>query len=131
MAICLQNAFYIQENNRKTGKTGFMFKTSGIIKSIPYDNILYFSSEGRHTSVFSTDGVYDIPVLLKDIEKELPPDFFIRMHKQHIININNISGLNRDYNGRLFVRINDKINLPVGRFYHETFNEKLKQLSVI
>jgi len=130
-AICLQNAFYIQENNRKTGKTGFMFKTSGIIKSIPYDNILYFSSEGRHTSVFSTDGVYDIPVLLKDIEKELPPDFFIRMHKQHIININNISGLNRDYNGRLFVRINDKINLPVGRFYHETFNEKLKQLSVI
>lgn len=130
-AICLQNAFYTRENSRKREKTALSFKTSGMIKTIPYDSILYFSSEGRHTSVFSTDGVYDIPVLLKDIEKELPPDFFIRMHKQHIVNLNNISGINRDYNGRLFVRINDNINLPVGRFYHEAFNEKLKHLSVI
>lgn len=124
-ATCLQNAMYLMENSKKSNSTGFVFKFYGIKKIIPYSEILYFSSDGRHTSLITKNEVYDIPLLLKDVVRALPSDIFMRAHKRYVVNMNSISGLKRSANGGLIMQLAGNVTLPVGRAYSVNFRKMI------
>ena len=68
---------------------------SGALK-IPLKKILAFSSDRRKVAVVLNDGkTLDFYGKLDDVEKKLP-DYFIRCHNRHLVNLNFVSALEKD-----------------------------------
>ncbi len=95
----------------------FLFIESGKHFSIPFDKIVYFSSSGKHSIVHCIDRDYETAMLLKEIQEALPELKFYRIHKQHIVNMQFISGIKYEKSGYYTVFLNDEdeTSLPVGR----------------
>ncbi len=79
--------------------------------------IVYLSSHGRKTCLHTNEGDHEFSKLMKDIEAKLPPETFVRIHKQYIINAEYISKLQYYSGGRYIVFLGDdeKTTLPVSR----------------
>jgi two-component system LytT family response regulator len=83
------------------------------IRFIPFDDILYCNSQINYTKIFTRDGKsYLCSKTLKEVEKNLPEDLFIRIHHSYLVNINDITALKKQ-DGKL--EISNEILLPYSR----------------
>ena len=65
----------------------------GNVKRVFYRDILYFESASQHVIIHMKDeSTYDDWRPLKDVEKELPPEF-VRAHRSYILNIRHVDRL--------------------------------------
>ncbi len=103
------------------------FKMDGINHIIPYEDIIFLSSDGRRTIIHTEDRSFDTAHLLKSIEKKLPDDSFSRIHKQFIVNLKFVTRLEYLMGGQLVLnlRYDDNTALPVGRTYAPVLKKKL------
>lgn len=84
-------------------------------------DVIYFEGYLKHTKVFMTNGeVIECSVNIKNIEKSLPKDIFIRTHQSFIVNMNHIKKYNRK---SIFMNYDKEI--PVSRTYVNTVREKI------
>lgn len=67
----------------------FFRETKGITK-LNYSEVVYIESMGDFSKIYTVADKHIILVGLKNLEKQLP-EFFSRVHKQYIINVNHIS----------------------------------------
>ncbi|OHD64602.1 MAG: hypothetical protein A2176_08960 [Spirochaetes bacterium RBG_13_51_14] len=122
----------IQENSARfdqaAGETGFSFRERGRHYIVPYREIVYITSHGKNTVIHTVADDIQAPVILKDIERRLPEEFFARIHKQHIVNIRCISGLEYYIGGQYIAFLNDEdeTSLPVGRKYAHILKTRLR-----
>jgi len=68
----------------------FFFKETKGITKLKYNDVIYIESMGDFSKIFTANGMHIILVSLKNLEKQLPKNYFARVHKQYIININHI-----------------------------------------
>ncbi|MGA9651820.1 MULTISPECIES: LytTR family DNA-binding domain-containing protein [Pedobacter] len=68
----------------------FFFKETKGITKLKYSDVIYIESMGDFSKIYTGSDKHVILVGLKNLEKQLP-DFFSRVHKQYIINVNHIS----------------------------------------
>jgi two-component system LytT family response regulator len=72
----------------------FFFRESGKLIKLNYADIAYIESMGHFSKIRTiSDKIHVTLVSLKNLEKHLPGSFFIRIHKQFIINYHNISSI--------------------------------------
>ena len=57
---------------------------------VALDDILYAMSEKNYTSIATTDQTYRILKSITEVEKMLPADQFVRIHKSYIVAINKV-----------------------------------------
>ena len=97
------------------------------IKHNQYGDIVYLSSHGRKTLIHTEYKDYETGQLLKEIERKLPREDFIRIHKRFIVNLKYISRLQYYQGGRylLYLKDEDENTLPVGPTYTNVLKEKL------
>ena len=70
-------------------------RKSGILK-IPLKKVLAFSSDRRKVVIFLNDGSRpDFYGKLDEVESGLP-DYFVRCHNRHLVNLNFVSALEKD-----------------------------------
>jgi len=95
------------------------------IKLVEPDQILYCKSDGSYTTVFMTDGTeYLVSKSIKHIEELLPEEYFIRVHKSYMVNLNEIKELIKQGSGEI-VLSNDFI-IPISRSHRKQVFEALK-----
>lgn len=100
----------------------FEFKQNGLIKQIMYKDIIYFSSKDKKIHMISIEGEKIFYGKLDEVEKILPDEVFIRIHKSIIINYEYIS-----------IASYDKIQLTTGEVlsisqrYRSIVREKLNK----
>jgi len=79
-----------QENERGTSfilsDRIFVRHNDRIVKIIIAD-ILYIEADRNYCRIHSKGKIFLLVVTLKDIEKKLPKEFFIRVHRSYIINL--------------------------------------------
>ncbi|MFC4211048.1 LytR/AlgR family response regulator transcription factor [Pedobacter lithocola] len=68
----------------------FFFKETKGITKLNYSNVVYIESMGDFSKIYTQNDKHIILVGLKNLEKQLP-NYFSRVHKQYIINVNHIS----------------------------------------
>jgi two-component system LytT family response regulator len=56
-----------------------------------------------------------IHVTLRDLERRLDPERFLRVHRSHLVNVDHVAELRRGANGRLEVRMRDGTGLLASR----------------
>jgi DNA-binding LytR/AlgR family response regulator len=85
-------------------------------------DVLYFDAADKYTCVYTAEGERLIRVPIQELEAQLDPRDFARIHRSTIVNLHQVQATRRDDAGRLFVRIkNHARELPVSRAYHDVF----------
>ncbi len=82
---------------------------------------------GNYIEIHSQNNVYMIRATMKSMEAELSADGFIRIHRSHIINKNNIAKVKTHANGQSFVITQCGTQLPLGRSYKQNINGQVTQ----
>ncbi|MBI5327619.1 MAG: response regulator transcription factor [Deltaproteobacteria bacterium] len=96
----------------------------GSIRIININEIYYFKSADRYTVVRTGNGEFLIRKAIKELEEELPPDKFWRIHRGAIVNVSHISKLTKSFTDRYEVNLRDlQETLIVSRAYSHLFRQ--------
>jgi DNA-binding LytR/AlgR family response regulator len=72
----------------------------GATQLIPVESVVYFKAEGKYTSVLTASEEHLIRTSIRDLEDQLDPDVFWRVHRGLIVRVEEISEARRDLRGR-------------------------------
>ncbi len=91
---------------------------------INIDDVLFFHAEDKYTTVATTDCEYLIRKPIKELEEELNPDHFWRIHRSTIVNVSKIASSHRDISGAYDVKLTGSSRkLKVSRNYAYLFKQ--------
>lgn len=95
------------------------------ISFIDSSEILYCNADGAYCSVVSqNDGKIFVSKTLGEIEAQLNPAQFIRIHASHVINIDHIKKFLKEDGG--IVLMSDGMKIPVSRRKKQEFMERVR-----
>jgi DNA-binding LytR/AlgR family response regulator len=95
-------------------------KVDGYFMDIELDQLLYAQSFGNYVKLYTIKKTYLASITTTELEKLLPVNNFIRIHKSYIVAIDKIEDSDRD-----FVLIK-KEKLPIGITYKRELTDRLK-----
>lgn len=94
------------------------------IRLIPVEEISLFKSADKYTMVISKSGESLIRKTIKELEAQLDPDKFWRIHRGTIINAGFVTKVSRSLTGRYAVKVKDYDEpLMVSRAYTHLFRQ--------
>jgi DNA-binding LytR/AlgR family response regulator len=94
------------------------------VKLIAIDDVAYFQSNDKYTSVFTADGEALIRTPLKDLAQQLDAGKFWQIHRGTIINVAHIMTTTRDLAGRVAIALRTRPErLAVARAYAHLFKQ--------
>ncbi|AEX86043.1 hypothetical protein XO10_08150 [Marinitoga sp. 1135] len=104
----------------------FTVKDNDEILVIPEKDIVYFKAEEKYVFLCTKNKEYYYNRTLKQLESEIDPEVFIRIHKSYIVSINYIKKFKRLFIREYIVELNDLKNteLKIGRSYLHELKEK-------
>jgi len=76
------------------------------IRLIPVEDIILFKAEDKYTLVITAKNESLIRKTIKELEDELDPDKFWKIHRGTIVNVTSIQKISRSMTGRFVVRLN-------------------------
>ena len=96
----------------------------GETRLITCDEVVYFRSDNKYTTVATADKESLIRVGIKDLMDQLDPAAFWQIHRGTIVNVAYIAGVTRDFRGRMAVRLKRRAEtLPVSDTYSHHFKQ--------
>lgn len=114
-----------QENTQKHLKDEFfMVNADYATLKIFYKNILYIEGLKDYVKIFLPYEMILTKTTMKKMEERLPSEWFIRVHKSFIININHIK---RIENHRILI---NKERIPVSASYKDVFFKLIDQFKL-
>jgi DNA-binding LytR/AlgR family response regulator len=94
------------------------------MRLITVDEICYFQSDTKYTRIVTTEKCALIRRTIKELVEEVDPKVFWQIHRSTLVNVKSISGVTRDFGGRLRVRVKQrKETLPVSEPYMHLFRQ--------
>jgi two-component system, LytTR family, response regulator len=97
-------------------------KTNASLIKLSIKEILWIEALGDYIKVHTADKSLTIHSTMKGIEKKLPPDIFIRVHRSFIVSIFSINSIDDA------TIVTDKKLIPVGAMYKENLMKRLNLL---
>ena len=104
---------------QKTPEDYFFVKCDHKYEKIFFDDILYIQGMQNYVAIFTRKGKYITHLTLKNIEANLLPHSFIRVHKSYIVSIPKISSVESQE-----IRVASK-GIPLSRNYKEQVMDKV------
>lgn len=116
-----------EEAGRSIPGACLAYRDRGRHRIVPYGEIVHACSRGKNTVLHTVAGAMEIPLMLKDLEIKIPAEHFVRIHKQHIVNIRFISEMEYYIGGQYIAHLkdDDESVLPVGRKYAAYLKSRL------
>ena len=91
---------------------------------IAVDEVIWFQSNDKYTSVFVADGEHLIRTPLRQLREQLDAQQFWQIHRGAIVAARHVAGTRTDFRGRLLVKLKGrKEELVVSRNYEELFKQ--------
>ena len=100
----------IHDSNSKTIKSDkeyFFFREKGVLSKLRIIDILYIQAMGDYIIINTPDKKHTIHYTLSAIEKELPPEKFLRVHRSYIAALDKIDTVE---NGTVYI---NQTHIPV------------------
>ncbi|WP_229223511.1 LytTR family DNA-binding domain-containing protein [Duganella sp. sic0402] len=89
---------------------------------IPIDDVIYFQSNDKYTSVFVADGESLIRTPISKLREQLDEQRFWQIHRSVIVAAQYVAGTKQDFRGRLMVQLKGRPEqLVVSRNYVDLF----------
>jgi DNA-binding LytR/AlgR family response regulator len=91
---------------------------------IAIDEVIYFQSNDKYTSVFVADGEHLIRTPMRQLREQLDPQQFWQIHRSVIVAARHVAGTRTDFRGRLLVKLKGRDEqLVVSRNYADLFRQ--------
>jgi DNA-binding LytR/AlgR family response regulator len=91
---------------------------------IAIDEVIYFQSNDKYTSVFVADGEHLIRTPMRQLREQLDAQQFWQIHRSVIVAARHVAGTRMDFRGRLLVRLKGRDEqLVVSRNYADLFRQ--------
>lgn len=91
---------------------------------IAVEEVIYFQSNDKYTSVFLPDGESLIRTPLRQLKEQLDPRQFWQIHRGVIVAARHVAGTRTDFRGRLHVKLKGREEqLVVSRNYMDVFRQ--------
>lgn len=91
---------------------------------IAVDEVIYFQSNDKYTSVYIADGEHLIRTPLRQLREQLDEQQFWQIHRGVIVAARHVAGTRTDFRGRLLVRLKGRDEeLVVSRNYADLFRQ--------
>lgn len=81
----IQRVMDIIRKREQLPGAGFACRVNGIEKKIPLQDIFYFKSENKKVCIVKKTGEERFTGKLKEVESQVPPLLFLRIHKSYLI----------------------------------------------
>lgn len=106
---------------QQTGRQAddFFIKSGSKYEKICFDDILYIAAMQNYITIYTKKGKYVTLLYLKNLEQQLDPKSFIRVHKSYIVSISKIEGIEGN---EIFIQSH---RIPISRNYHEQVIEQV------
>ena len=89
---------------------------------IDVSSVLYFQAEDKYITVKTTEGEYLIRKSLRQLEEELDPDLFWRVHRGTLVQVEHIARVEKTFTGQLRIHLKQSRDvLPVSRRFAGRF----------
>ena len=95
------------------------------VRLISVDDVCYFQSNDKYTSVFTADGEALIRTPLKELGDALDPVRFWQVHRGTIVNLSHVKATERDLSGRITLRLKSR---PEPVVVSRAFAHRFKQM---
>jgi two-component system LytT family response regulator len=89
------------------------------IQFIEVKNVMYFEAAGDYVKVVTKTAEKIINYTMMQLENELSPELFQRIHRSHIVNVKEIKEFEPHFNGEYVVNLNNGVKLKMSRNYKE------------
>lgn len=109
----------VSQGNKNNVLNYEYFKVDRKNVKVYYDDILYIEGLSNYVIIHTNDSNFVVYHKLMDLDKSLPKDRFVRIHKSFIISLSNIKAYGPDY-----VEIGDR-QLTIGNTYRGRFFNKI------
>jgi DNA-binding LytR/AlgR family response regulator len=86
-AIQKANKRFEQQTHEIKSLDYLFIKDGTIIKKVPYDTILYVEALADYMMIYTTKSKHMVLSPMHAIEKKLPPEKFVRVHRSYIISL--------------------------------------------
>lgn len=108
-----ENDLPIIDNSVIAFGDGLFLKKDTHFEKLSYKSIQYLEAESNYTVVYTDKSKFMYSCVLKNFESKLPSEFFKRVHRSFIVNINAITG----FEGNT-LHLGAK-RIPVSKSYHD------------
>jgi DNA-binding LytR/AlgR family response regulator len=96
--------------------------TGNTVRMIPLEEVCYFQSSDKYTTVVTPGAEVLLRMPLKDLVGQLPGGRFQQIHRGTVVNLADIAAAVRDETGRVSLQLRRrKERLPVSRVYSDLF----------
>jgi two-component system response regulator AlgR len=95
-----------KSNEERKGRSHLSVTVRGNIELIPIDDIIFFQADQKYVRVRTAR----MEALIEDSLKTLEDEFaqgFLRIHRNALINVDYITGIEKDLLGRAFIKMRD------------------------
>ena len=108
----------------KTGQdSGFLsIRADRKVHRLPFQRILYLQALDDYVKIISTEGTLLPKITLSQLEKELPEQLFLRIHRSYIVNLKFLQSYDQQE-----LSIADR-KLPIGKSFREQVSARLKNV---
>ena len=91
---------------------------------VPVQDVLYIDSLGHDVMIHARDGVYTTRDRLKQLEKDLDPDIFLRVSNSAIVNMRAIRRIEASILQKFILHMANGDKVDVTRSYYYIFRER-------
>jgi DNA-binding LytR/AlgR family response regulator len=94
------------------------------VRLISVDDVCYFQSNDKYTSVFTAEGEALIRTPLKELFEQLDPSRFWQVHRGTIVNLQHVKSTTRDLSGHISLTLKARPeSIGVSRAYAHRFKQ--------
>ncbi|MBI9091767.1 MAG: response regulator transcription factor [Desulfobacterium sp.] len=94
------------------------------IHLVPVDEVLFFNAQDKYTRIITTEAEFLIKKPIKELETELDPKKFWRIHRSTMVNIAAVDKVSPSLTGKYLVKMrHSEEMLPVSRNYAHLFKK--------
>lgn len=107
-------------DSRDPGDRIFVKSKHGLVK-LQADEVYYIEALKDYVVINTKDTRYTVHSTMKDIEKKIPSDRFLRIHRSYITNLDKIDRIEQNH----VVLQEEKKTMPIGGAYKEALQERI------
>ena len=111
---------------QKSYLTRLMIKVSGRVVLLKVDEIDFIEAEGNYAKLHVGRKAHLLREKMHDLEGQLDPEKFVRIHRSIIVNLERIKELQPHFNGDYIVVLEDGRQLRLSRTRRENLEAKLR-----
>lgn len=96
------------------------------IVPVPVESIVRLEASGDYVEAFCVEGSYLLDLTLAELEAKLDPDRFCRVHRSHIVNLDQVAEMRRYDVRRLTLRMKDGSEVVASRSGSKALRDRMQ-----